>query len=382
MRTRILSVKYVNNLQKRMVPACILASILLLVLVVGSTYTPYRDKYDGEQIFILKVSVTYVNRDEQAIWNLSEEDRAVSLFMNNSWQTVYLIEISHPIEKFTYDSDGNKIAILNLTKTSIFPGEKITYNVTYRMVFKQRVLPAISEENSGNLSAIPENLKKIYCQSNSLWQPNSSIFKRKALEIAGNETKVLSIVKRFVKWINRHIRYRSSEIPRYPNETLQQLAGDCDDQANLLITFCRAIGIPAYLQIGCIYMPGDYQNLTYWNGRLTISERNLRWHGWAMVYVPPWGWLPVDLTYVSGNLAIKPLNSITRSAVIEHYTFQYMNITETDYVAESEAFKSFLESYKFYVYESEEMYKVTERKEGISIINVRKIIIFNAKIRR
>ena len=59
-----------------------------------------------------------------------------------------------------------------------------------------------------------------------------------------------------------------------------------------------------------------------------------------------------------------------------------MNITETDYVAESKAFKSFLESYKFYVYESEEMYKITKRKEGISIINVRKIIIFNAKIRR
>lgn len=364
-------------LQKRAASACILAFMLLLIFIISLFYIEYRDECDEKRFFILKVSVIYVNRDEQVIWNFSEEDKAVALFMNNSWQTVHLIETSCPIKKFTYDADGNKILILDFNKTSIYPGEKIAYNITYRIMFKQRILPIISEGNSGNISAIPEDLKKNYCQSNSLWQSNSSFFKKKALEIAGNETRVLSIVKRLVKWIKEHITYGSSEVPRYPNETLQQLIGDCDDQANLLITFCRALGIPAYLQVGCIYMPKSCENFTYWSGHLIISERNIGWHGWAMVYIPPWGWLPIDLTYVGEDLTIEPLNSIRKAAIIEHYTFQYMNITKTDYIAESKAYKSFLESYEFYVYEIEEMQEVMVREESVE--SMKGIVILKLK---
>lgn len=338
--------------------------LILLIVLLTASFPHLIHKGAYEKIFILRSEVVYENRDEKAIWNFSENDRAISLFMNNSWQTVNLISVSHPIEKFDYDSSGNKIAIINLTRASIGSSQRIGYNLTFRFTFKQRFLPEISEDKSGVLDEIPEDLRKAYCEPTDLWQSNNSILKETALEIAGNETNVLSILKKFVKWIKLNIAYKSSEIPKYPNETLYERAGDCDDQANLLITFCRSLGIPAYLQVGCIYIPQYRRNLTYWSGHLMIRQSRVGWHGWAMVYVPPWSWLPVDLTYVSGDLSVKPLDAIKEAALMKHYTFQYMNITRGDYVAETRSFKEFLETYEFYIYKDDEINEIMMEEDA------------------
>ncbi|MBS7654561.1 MAG: transglutaminase-like domain-containing protein [Candidatus Bathyarchaeia archaeon] len=345
--------------------------ILILLIVLLTAGFPRLIHKGAEKIFILRSEVVYENRDEQAVWNFSENDRTISLFMNNSWQTVNLISVSHPIEKLDYDSSGNKIAIINFTRASIGSGERIGYNLTFRFTFKQRSLPEISEDKSGVLDEIPEDLRRTYCEPTDLWQSNDLILKETALDIAGNETNVLSILEKFIKWIKLNIAYKSYEIPKYPNETLYERAGDCDDQANLLITFCRSLGIPAYLQVGCIYIPQYSRNLTYWSGHLMIRQSRVGWHGWAMVYIPPWSWLPVDLTYVSGDLSFKPLDAIKEAALIKHYTFQYTNITKGDYVAETRAFKEFLETYKFYIYEDDEINEITVKEDA----GRRKIII-------
>jgi hypothetical protein len=345
-----------RHVTKKVMDYLLILILLITLLIVGFPHLMYKGTF--EKIFILRSEVVYENRDEQAIWNFSENDRAIGLFMNNSWQTAILISTSHPIEKFDYDSNGNRIAIINFTKISIGLGERIRYNSTFKFMFKQRSLPEISEDKSGVLDDIPEDLRRTYCEPTILWQSNNSIFREIALEIAGDEMRVLSILKKLIRWIKLNIIYESSEIPRYPNETLYMRAGDCDDQANLLITLCRSLGIPAYLQVGCIYISHYNQNLTYWSGHLFIRQKRVGWHGWAMVYIPPWGWLPVDLTYVSGNLSVEPLDAVKEAAVMKRYTFQYMNITRSDYVAETRTFKEFIEAYKFYVYEEDAMNEI------------------------
>jgi len=84
-----------------------------------------------------------------------------------------------------------------------------------------------------------------------------------------------------------------------------------------------------------------------------ISKR-ISWHGWAIVYIPPWGWLPVDLTYVLGDTS-DPLNRIRKAAVTWQWVIQYMNITRTDYVASSQKTRDYLQQNDFYIYEEDEM---------------------------
>lgn len=326
----------------------------LSFLTLSSLYYPGR-AITPERTFKLTIRVIYENRSLNETWFLSEDDVTLGSFMNNSWQEVYLVETSLPIRRFYNDSDGNRIILLDASEMKVPPNGSLSYNITYRLIFRERKMTTISEEESWELDDIPQELREKYCKPTTLWQSNLTALKQIAQDIIGGEKRVLTILKKFIAWIASNIHYATSEVPRYPNETLSQRLGDCDDQANLLITFCRAIGIPAYLQVGCIYMPWFNHSISYWSGHLLIREERIGWHGWAIVYVPPWGWLPVDLTYTSGDLMANPLNAIICSAVMESYTFQYLNITVTDYIYEAKSMKNLLESSKFYIYEEDIM---------------------------
>ena len=302
------------------------------------------------------------------MWNFSASEKTVGLFMNNTWQTVYLVNASYPINDVQTDADGNPVAALSFPTAFISHGENLTYRITYRIILKPRSLPAIFENQSGTLNEISKKLKERYCRAGGPWQVNQGELRDLAFRIAGNETNVLSLLKKFILWIKQNVHYESQDLPRYPIETLSVKAGDCDDQANLLIAFCRIVGIPAYLQVGCIYLPQRDLEITHWNEHWILRLTRIGWHGWAMVYIPPWGWLPVDMTYVSGILS-DPINAIRKAAVIVHPVVQYANIIETDYIAFSRRYQKFLLSNGFKIYEHDAISEEPEKHPKIE--NVR-----------
>jgi Transglutaminase-like superfamily len=66
---------------------------------------------------------------------------------------------------------------------------------------------------------------------------------------------------------------------------------DCGQQTLLLMTLLRLNGIPARWQSGWVYSDGDYDNM----------------HDWGWLYVAPYGWVPMDVTFGrlnSGNPAV------------------------------------------------------------------------------
>ena len=302
------------------------------------------DDDSGNRYFTVSMTVTYENRNSQGnIWYFSKEDKELGLFMNNSWQTVYLLNVSCPIASFEADLDGNFMAYMEFSTSELEQHENFTYQVYYRVILKPRALSQIFENRSGSFEDIPDDLKTTFCSPIGPWQSDVPVIYNLAYELAGNETRILSVLSDFIMWIVQNVRYESLDVPRYPNETLLEKRGDCDDQANLLIALCRAVGIPAYLQIGCIYNPDAESTSNYWNGLWTSTLTGIGWHGWAVVYVPPWGWLPVDLTYSAGNSS-DPLSHITSSAIFTHPTVQYINITVTDYVLDSRLQKALIVS--------------------------------------
>ncbi len=337
-------------------------ALILSVLIVSSTlncFTLVRAELSDVD-YVIETTVTFSNNGT-TIWNLTEDDRAISLFMNNTWQTVYLTEHSCLIERKEPDEDGNPIAILELPKSQLTPGENVTYTVTYNVESKPRSLPYLNEQESWNLTRIPPDLRDEYCIEGDTWQVSDPMVNETAHTIAGSETNVLSLVEELVAWIWNNIHYPpqddpklSHEVPLYPNQTLLYREGDCDDQAILFITFCRILGIPSFLQIGCIYGQEFTDQQSSWNGTVTSVLKQIAWHGWAMVYVPPWGWLPVDLTYVMGGRG-NPLNAMTTGAVTSERTIQYMNISQRAHLAESREYRDLLIENQFYIYQEDEM---------------------------
>jgi len=339
-------------------PAMSLLLLALLLITPFQNLSTVRGATEDKNYFIRSV-VTYLNPSGNThVWEFSEDDRTLGLFMNNTWQTVELVNSTFPMET-KVDEDGNSIAVLEFPNSALNPGSDVSFTVWYHIVSKPRTIPIISEDESDNLTEIPNDLKSKYTQKEGSWQTNNPTLQELADNLTGGERRVLSIVKNFVEWIRDHIDYPSPqarhEVPYYPNETYARREGDCDDQAMLLITLCRIMGIPSYLQTGCIYLQNRpfYQD-SIWEERLSIVEQRIGWHGWAVVYVPPWGWLPVDLTYVLEGLG-DPLNAIRHGAVTRQETIQYMNVSHTDYVASSLEARAFVIANGFKVYVEDEM---------------------------
>jgi transglutaminase-like putative cysteine protease len=83
-----------------------------------------------------------------------------------------------------------------------------------------------------------------------------------------------------------------STIPDLSAYTLHAGHGDCGEQTMLLLTLLRMNGIPARWQSGWFFSRGGDNDI----------------HDWAEIYLAPYGWVPVDVTYGrlgSGNPALK-----------------------------------------------------------------------------
>jgi len=255
----------------------------------------------------------------------------------------------------------------NITKT-IKPYSYVQMSTTHKIiVFKNPKPPEnLNVKNSGTLMDIPGNLRN-YTTSVGAWAYNSiwmTYLRDKAFELKGDDENVLSIVLKFIDWIGRNVKYpeKPLEGPLYPNETIPNEKiqkgdlgiGDCDDQASLLITLCRSVGIPAYLQYGCIH----FKNMKYYedfiNGHIKYRYHYIGWHGWAIIYIPPWGWLPVDLTW--GYLLTRnPMDAIMRAAVYQCWEvgipiFIHGNIINSDHVKINREIKMKIENSSIYIY--------------------------------
>jgi transglutaminase-like putative cysteine protease len=103
-------------------------------------------------------------------------------------------------------------------------------------------------------------------------------------EILGNERNPYKKAKKIYDWITRNVFYSfMKEYRVYENIShygAVNKKGDCGVQALLFITLCRMNGIPARWQSGWYANPEEPGN-----------------HDWALFYVEPYGWLPVDCSF-------------------------------------------------------------------------------------
>jgi hypothetical protein len=120
--------------------------------------------------------------------------------------------------------------------------------------------------------------------------------------------------------------------------------GDCDDQANLLILALRSLGVPAYLETALV------ADFNYRDERVIWAPEAHYYaafvgvdyaHAWAEVYVPPWGWLPVDLTFHAGTG--DPLDAIRTSAPSEYWAWYTIVTVRTESVCHKDYIREFRE---------------------------------------
>jgi transglutaminase-like putative cysteine protease len=103
-------------------------------------------------------------------------------------------------------------------------------------------------------------------------------------KVVGNETHPYRIAQKLfaavdqIPWAGAR---EYSTISNLSDYTLHAGHGDCGEQTMLLIALLRLNGIPARWQSGFIFSDGKYNNI----------------HDWGQLYLPPYGWVPMDVTF-------------------------------------------------------------------------------------
>ena len=346
--------------------------LCLLLPLIAANLSPVSMAVQGRSLqaenelktYYLLERITLANTGATEI-QLNMTDRLYSLFMNFTSQRSYLLNTSHRVARTFKDNDSMPVMELDLPE-KVPPNSYIQYNVTQKLVANRTKLmgPKLDTANSGSLSQIPEDIKANFTRSTGPWQydsPQMAYLADEARNLGWGDQNALSVLFKIITWVGNNTSTPTAsdgfEGPRYPNETLPKSilgesmgAGDCDDQSNTLILMCRAVGLPSFLQIGGIYHNGINSSLTWWKGHLQYYERNVGWHGWAMVYVPPWGWLPVDLVWyylVTGKT--EPRQAIIGSAAVVQSMIYIGNLSVTDYIADTRETKKTLEGSNLYI---------------------------------
>ncbi len=103
-----------------------------------------------------------------------------------------------------------------------------------------------------------------------------------AKSIVGDETNSWAAAKRIAQWVNKEMTPNYDVGFASAREIMDNREGDCSEHTVIMVTLCRAVGIPARAAVGVMYGDGIFA-----------------YHMWPEVYVGRWigldpKWLSVD----------------------------------------------------------------------------------------
>ncbi len=107
--------------------------------------------------------------------------------------------------------------------------------------------------------------------------------------LAQGHDDLFGVVFALATWVRSNVRYNlttlTSEAAQPASWVLENREGVCDELTSLFMAMARSLGIPARFVAGVSYTD--------------LPEFEEPWgpHGWAEVYFPGVGWVPVDVTY-------------------------------------------------------------------------------------
>ena len=247
-----------------------------------------RKIYLADQSVIDKIKVA--NMDENIV---TKTNVAISDVQSLTYMKVKAI--IEPIgQKFTIED-------LNVT------GQKFTGTVKDNHI--EGVFEISHSKYDGkNAPPFPPELKdaslKKYLTADGRVESDDPVLIKKAKEITEGSKDSWEAATKLSKWVAENIHYA---IPGggTARKTYDIRAGECGAHSFLLASFCRAVGIPARVVWGGMYVPN------YGGG--------FGQHGWNEIFMGEAGWIPVDATALevdfvdAGHIRISEYQSTSSS---------------------------------------------------------------------
>jgi hypothetical protein len=131
------------------------------------------------------------------------------------------------------------------------------------------------------LENIPPEVRKKYLVDGHKLKVNHPYIKKLVKKIVGDETNPFWIAFKIHKYLHLNMEYKLHGGWNAAPTVLKRGSGSCSEFTISLIALARAAGLPARYQAGLVVRGDD-------------GSIDRVYHRWAQVYLPPFGWVPVD----------------------------------------------------------------------------------------
>jgi len=220
--------------------------------------------------------------ESSVIKKIQTVDMDNNLFAKVDESIANFMDLTYMKVKADIKSAGEAISFEGLN----FPGQKFTGTVEENHIvgifeitplyYDGSHAPAFPFDHSGD-DALTQ-----YLQPELFIESDHPEIMAMAKEITAGASDSWDAAVRLSKWVGKEI---AGAVPGGTSaiNTLRIREGECGSHSRLLAAFCRAVGIPARLSIGCLYSP--------WYGG------SFGQHAWTEVYMgEETGWIAIDAT--------------------------------------------------------------------------------------
>lgn len=194
-----------------------------------------------------------------------------------------------PPTKTAPDRWGQECAVYELGPVPAGRKVSLTYSVHAEIsAIRYLIIP----EKVGPLTDIPADLREKFTADGSRYLIGTPYLRETVQKVVGDEQNPYWIFRKIYDFLIDRLSYEMIGGWDVPEVVLKRGTGSCSEYTYTFIALCRAAGLPARYQ-GSIVVRGD---------DASIDDA---FHRWAQVYLPGYGWVPVD---VSGGDSPSPVN--------------------------------------------------------------------------
>ncbi|MBN2215547.1 MAG: glutaminyl-peptide cyclotransferase [Bacteroidales bacterium] len=131
------------------------------------------------------------------------------------------------------------------------------------------------------LESVPAEISQLFTANGSKYMTDDPYIQNLVKEIVGDEKNPYWIARKIFNYVRNNLEYLMEGGWNVAPVVLQRGTGSCSEYTFSFISLCRAAGLPARY-VGSLVVRGDDASL------------DESWHRWPEVYLPNYGWIPID----------------------------------------------------------------------------------------
>jgi hypothetical protein len=136
-------------------------------------------------------------------------------------------------------------------------------------------------EKTGSLKDIPKDIRNLYLVDEDKYRINDPRIRKIVEDVVGEETNAYRVMRALYEHLIANMHYELAGGWNVAPAVLERGSGSCSEYTFSFISLCRSAGLPARY-VGSVLRRYD---------DASIDDV---FHRWVEVYLPPYGWVPVD----------------------------------------------------------------------------------------